>query len=134
MLSRISGLRDGRDIAVLAADLSARHAPIGTDHTDTVAVQDQPADMAGDGIDIVLETPGGLVEAVECIVGIVREKYERVGVIVPGCAKSASTVLAMAGDEILMGRASSLARSTGRFRRPAACGFPRARFSRASKR
>ena len=64
--------------------------------------------MAGDGIDIVLETPGGLGEAVEYIVRIVREKYERVGVIVPGCAKSAGTILAMAGDEILMGRASSL--------------------------
>ena len=60
MLSRISGLRDGRDIAVLAADLSARHAPIGIDHADIAAVQDQLADMAGDGIDIVLETPGGL--------------------------------------------------------------------------
>ena len=38
MLSRISGLRGGRDIAVFAADLSARHAPIGIDHTDIAAV------------------------------------------------------------------------------------------------
>ena len=108
VLTRISELRGGRDILVFAADISARHAPIGIDHTDIAAVQDQLANMAGDSIDIVLETPGGLGEVVEDIVKIVREKYERVGMIVPGHAKSAGTILAMAGDEILMGRASSL--------------------------
>ena len=108
MLTRISELRGGRDIVVFAADISARHAPIGIDYTDIVAVQDQLANMAGDSIDIVLETPGGLGEVVEDIVKIVREKYERVGMIVPGYAKSAGTIFAMAGDEILMGRASSL--------------------------
>ena len=108
MLSRISEIRGGRDIMVFASDLSASRAPIGIDCTDILAVQDQLANLAGNSIDIVLETPGGLGEAVEDIVKIVREKYENVGVIVPGYAKGAGTIFAMAGDEILMGRASSL--------------------------
>ena len=38
VLSRISGLRGGRDIAGFAADLSAPHAPIGIDYTGMAAV------------------------------------------------------------------------------------------------
>lgn len=108
MLSRISEIRGGRDIMVIASDLSALRAPIGIDHADIVAVQDQLANMAGKSIDIVLEAPGGLGDAVEDIVKIVREKYESVSMIVPGYAKGVGTIFAMAGDEILMGRASSL--------------------------
>lgn len=108
MLTRISEIRGGRDIMVFASDLSAPRAPIGIDHTDILAVQDQLANMAGNGIDIVLETPGGLGGAVEDIVKIVREKYESVGMIIPGYAKGAGTIFAMAGDELLMGRTSSL--------------------------
>ena len=108
MLSRISEIRGGRDIMVIASDLSASRAPIGIDYTDILAVQDQLANMAGNSIDVVLETPGGLGDAVEDIVNIVREKYESVGMIVPGYAKGAGTIFAMAGDELLMGRASSL--------------------------
>lgn len=108
MLSRISRMRGGRDIMVFAADISAPHAPIGIDYTDIPAVQDQLENMGGDGIDIVLETPGGLGSAVEGIVKRVRKKYESVGMIIPGYAKGTGTVFAMAGDEILMGSASSL--------------------------
>lgn len=109
MLARISELRGGRDILAFAADLSAPPAtPIAIDRTDILAVQDQLENMSGDGIDIVLETPGGLGEAVENIVKLVRAKYQSVGMIVPGYAKSAGTIFAMAGDEILTGRSSSL--------------------------
>lgn len=109
MLARISELRGGRDILVFAADLSAPPAtPIAIDYTDILAVQDQLENMSGDGIDIVLETPGGLGEVVEDIVKLIHAKYQSVGMIVPGYAKSAGTIFAMAGDEILMGRSSSL--------------------------
>ena len=109
MLARISELRGGRDILAFTADLSAPAAtPVMIDHTDIPAVQDQLEGMSGDGIDIVLETPGGLGEVVEDIVKLIRARYESVGMIVPGCAKGAGTIFAMAGDEILMGRSSSL--------------------------
>ncbi len=64
--------------------------------------------MNGDSIDIILETPGGFAEVVEDLVKLVRNKYEKVGIIIPGYAKSAGTIFAMAGDEILMGSISAL--------------------------
>ena len=116
MLCRISKMRGGRDILVFAADISASHAPTGIDYTDIIAVQDQLANMDGNNIDIVLETPGGFGAVVEDVVKLVREKYESVGMIVPCYAKSAGAVFAMAGDEILMGRASSLGPIDGQIR------------------
>jgi len=108
MLSKISRLRGNRDVLVLASDFSKVEAPIAIDYTDLLAVQDQLENLSGDAIDIVLETPGGMGEVVEDIVGLIRSKYEKVGMIIPGYAKSAGTILAMAGDEILMGMGSAL--------------------------
>jgi hypothetical protein len=62
----------------------------------------------GKAIDVILETPGGSGEVAEDVVRILRGRYEEVAFIVPGCAKSAGTIIAMAGDEILMGNISSL--------------------------
>ena len=108
MLRRISDIRGGRDILVFAANLSRPSSPIGMDYTDILAFQDQLENMSGDRIDIVLETPGGLGEVAEDLAKIVRRRYKTVGMIIPGYAKSAGTIFAMAGDEILMGHASSL--------------------------
>jgi hypothetical protein len=106
-LSRISSLRDNRDILVIASDL-LKNAPVAIDYSDLLAVQDQLRNLSHNEIDIILETPGGLAEVVEDIVRLVRNKYEKVGIIVPGYAKSAGTIFAMAGDEILMGPTSAL--------------------------
>ena len=70
--------------------------------------QDQISNLSGTRIDIILETPGGSGEIVEDIVKLLRSKYESIGVIVPGVAKSAGTIFAMGGDEILMEPASAL--------------------------
>ena len=108
MLSRISQLRNNRDVLVFASDFSKNGAPIGIEYADLLAIQDQLENMSGEAIDIVLETPGGIGEVVEDIVGMIRQRYETVGMIIPGYAKSAGTIFAMAGDEILMGEVSSL--------------------------
>lgn len=108
MLSEISSLRGGRDILVIASSLSSPNAPTGIDYTDLLPVQDQLENLSGGAIDIILETPGGIGEIVEDIVKSIRHRYDTVGMIVPGHAKSAGTILAMAGDEILMGDGSSL--------------------------
>lgn len=42
------------------------------------------------------------------MVHLVRSKYNNVGIIIPGTAKSAGTIFAMAGNEILMGNSSAL--------------------------
>jgi ClpP class serine protease len=42
------------------------------------------------------------------MVRLLRNKYEHIGIIIPGTAKSAGTIFSMAGDEILMGVTSAL--------------------------
>ena len=106
-LARISQLR-GRDILVYASDISKAGAPISIVYADLLPFQDQLSQICTPDIDIILETPGGYAEVVEDMVNLVRSKFQRVGVIIPGSAKSAGTIFAMAGDEILMGEASSL--------------------------
>lgn len=64
--------------------------------------------ISGDEIDIILETPGGFAEVVEDLVRLIRSRFNKVGIIVPGMAKSAGTIFTMAADEILMGATSAL--------------------------
>jgi hypothetical protein len=53
-------------------------------------------------LDIILHTPGGISEAVEGIVKVIRPKFDPVRFIIPHYAKSAGTILALSGNEILM--------------------------------
>jgi ClpP class serine protease len=69
---------------------------------------DQLSNLKGKGLDLLLETPGGSGEVAEDLVKAMRGQYEDVAVIVPGYAKSAGTIMAMAADEILMGPHSGL--------------------------
>lgn len=108
-LKKISQLRGGRDIIVYASDvINKGGAPISIDFSDILIFQDQLSNLKGSSIDIILETPGGIAEAVEDMVRLVRNRYEHIGIIIPGTAKSAGTIWAMAGDEILMGESSTL--------------------------
>jgi ribosomal protein L44E len=108
-LIQISKLRGGRDLLVYASDLTNKtQAPISIDYSDILPFKDQVTNLTGKSIDIIVETPGGIAEVVEDIVHLIRSKYDDVGIIIPGTAKSAGTILAMAGNEILMGTSSSL--------------------------
>lgn len=107
-LKRISKLRKNRDILVYAADLAVSNAPTSIEYDDLLPINDQLANLTGNKIDIILETPGGSGEVVEDIVRLIRGRYEDVAIIIPGWAKSAGTILAMAGDEILMEPVSAL--------------------------
>lgn len=60
------------------------------------------------GLDIILHSPGGQVEAADAIVQYLRSKFDDIRVIVPHAAMSAATMLACASDRILMGRHSFL--------------------------
>lgn len=107
-LKRISSIRDNRDILVYAVDQTRGDPRISIDYSDIVPFNDQLANLNGKNIDIILETPGGQAEVVEDIVRRIRSKYESVAIIIPGWSKSAGTIFAMAGDEILMGNSSAL--------------------------
>lgn len=110
-LLRISAARGGRDVIVYAADLTQRQGVInGMEYADILPFHDQLASLPNKTreIDIIIETPGGIAEVAEQLVGMVRARYDRVGMIVPGWAKSAGTIFVMSGDEILMGETSAL--------------------------
>ncbi|MBI5021894.1 MAG: Clp protease ClpP [Ignavibacteriales bacterium] len=107
-LKEISKERGGRDIIVIAADLNKPNAPTSINYSDLLPVTDQLSNLKGSLIDVVLETPGGYGEVAEDIVKLLHEKYNDVAIIIPGYAKSAGTIIAMAGDEILMDGMSSL--------------------------
>lgn len=107
-LSRISKLRGGRSILTYAAAMKKGNAPIIIDYDDRKHFFDQISNLKGDKIDIILETPGGFAEIVEDLVEYTRSIFSSVAIIVPGYAKSAGTIMAMAGDEILMDSTSAL--------------------------
>ena len=106
-LKRISKIRQ-RDIIVYAGDSSKGNAPISILPPDLLPFKDQLTYIKTNEVDIILESPGGIAETVEDMVELIRSKHERLGVIIPGMAKSAGTIFSMAGDEILMGDASAL--------------------------
>ncbi len=110
-LARISELRGGRDVLVYAADMDKPNTPpawLAIAYSDLVPFHDQLSNLQGSKLDLILETGGGAGEVAEDIVRSLHNKYEDVAVIVPGWAKSAGTIIAMAGDEILMEPASAL--------------------------
>ena len=53
-------------------------------------------------ITVILETAGGFIEVTQRIAQTLRHSYRVVDFIIPNCAYSAGTVLAMSGDEIYM--------------------------------
>jgi hypothetical protein len=106
-LSIIAQSRGGRAILTFAAAM-AKDAPIAIDYDDRVPILDQISNLKGDKIDVILETPGGSAEIVEDIVEHIRNRFAEVAMIIPGYAKSAGTIMVMAGDEILMEPASAL--------------------------
>jgi hypothetical protein len=53
-------------------------------------------------LDVMLHSPGGSPTATESIVTLLRNKFAPIRFIVPDVAKSAATMLAMSGNEVLM--------------------------------
>ena len=104
-LGRIAALRE-RCVLVMAADFRSRLAGLTAD--DLLPIDDQLSNLQGDALDLVLETPGGSGEAAEDIVRLIRRKFSSVGIVVPGTAKSAGTIMAMSGNDILMSHESAL--------------------------
>jgi len=62
----------------------------------------------GSGLDILLHSPGGSAEATESIVEILRARFSNIRFIVPNVAKSAATMMAMSGEQLLLDECSEL--------------------------
>ncbi len=58
--------------------------------------------IKGKKLDILLHSPGGLADATEALVRMLRRQFDDIRFIVPAFAKSAATMFAMSGNEILM--------------------------------
>lgn len=59
-------------------------------------------------LDVLLYSPGGSAEAAESIVALLRARFSHIRFFVPGIAKSAATMLAMSGDELVLDELSEL--------------------------
>lgn len=64
--------------------------------------------LTGDGLDLVLHSPGGSAEATESIVKYIRSKFSDVRVFIPHAAMSAATILACSANRTAMGKHSFL--------------------------
>ncbi|MBM4175825.1 MAG: serine protease [Ignavibacteria bacterium] len=62
--------------------------------------------LKGDKLDLILHTGGGSAEATDAIVTYIRQKFIDIRVIIPQAAMSAGTMLALAADEMIMGKHS----------------------------
>lgn len=75
---------------------------------DCYAIRDLLSNKESKKLDFYIETPGGRGEAAEEIVRFTRERFSDVNFVISGEAKSAGTILALSGDEILMTNSGSL--------------------------
>lgn len=72
------------------------------DQSDKIGFHSMLEALDGPKLDILIHSPGGFAEATETIVEEVRHKFGYVRFIIPSYAKSAATMMAMSGDEILI--------------------------------
>ena len=101
-LKEISHCR-GRESLTYAADLNLANSDSSIDYADLQCFHDQATSLPKDiAVDFILETPGGDGHVAEDMVNILHNRFTDVGIIVPGTAKSAGTIIAMSADEILM--------------------------------
>jgi len=72
------------------------------DFADIKAFETASDQLPAGPLDVILHTPGGIAEAVEGIVRVLRPKFNPVRFIITHIAKSAGTMLALSGNEILL--------------------------------
>ena len=77
-------------------------------HSDVLAVRSAIADEAGEHLDVIVSSPGGDVEAAYLVARELRRRFEHLTVFVPLRAKSAATLLCLAGDELVLGSLGEL--------------------------
>lgn len=61
-----------------------------------------------DEVDILIHSPGGVAEATERIVSLLRNRFTNVCFLVPHSAYSAATMLALSGNEIILHPSATL--------------------------
>lgn len=62
--------------------------------------------LTGDGLDLILHSPGGSAEVTESLVMYLRSKFRDIRVLIPHAAMSAATMFSCAADRLVMGKHS----------------------------
>lgn len=98
-----------RDIIVYYADWMRGPRPnTSIDLGDMQGMMEVFHGLTGPNLDLVIHSPGGSGEAARSIVQYLRTKFDDIRVFVPLAAMSAATMIALAGDKIVMGKHSQL--------------------------
>lgn len=72
------------------------------DENDICDLRDILTRIQGEAIDVLIISNGGIPEAAERIVSLLRPRFQQLRWIVPANAYSATTLLCLSGDEIIM--------------------------------
>ena len=104
----------GIPLIVYAADFtdgfraSRNSQGIQIDSQDKTGFLQATSDIESGPLDVLLHSPGGSPTATESIVHLLRSRFDPIRFIVPHTAKSAATMLALSGNEVLLGEAAEL--------------------------
>src|SRR5437867_336293 len=98
----------GRPVVVYAANFNQPNIPNSTDNTDITPFSELTRTVPGKSLDVLLHSPGGLAEAAERIVCLLRGRFESVRFVILHSAFSAATMLAMSGDQLVLDDTSAL--------------------------
>lgn len=106
LIKDIEGITKRRLIVYFA---NIAHPSAGISASDVAPFQDLLLDCNnGDPIDLLLQTPGGDVDAAEKLVVMLRARTKSFRLIVTDRAKSAGTLIATASDRVIMSATSEL--------------------------
>jgi hypothetical protein len=100
-----------RDTIIYASRWTSGDVPpnlVSINDEDVQAFMEALSGLRNDNLDLILHTGGGSAEAADAIVSYLRQKYKNIRIIIPQAAMSAGTMLACAGDTIVMGKQSSI--------------------------
>ena len=112
----------GTPLIVYAADFSNEDravqygAGVQIELDDKTGFLQALSDIQNGPLDVVLHSPGGSATATESIVNLLRSRFDPIRFIVPHTAKSAATMLALSGDEVLLGEVGELGPIDPQFR------------------
>jgi hypothetical protein len=93
----------GRPLAVYFSQLDQE-----INHTDPDDLSEILLGIKHTEVDLLIQTPGGNIDATEKIISILNYRFKHYRVIVPSWAKSAGTVIALSSNEIVLGVNSEL--------------------------
>lgn len=101
--------QSGKNLFIYCADIAKRQIrEISIDQDDYIMIHDLLVDKPYSELDFYIETPGGSGSTAEDIVKFLRSKFNSLRFVISGESKSAGTIIAMSGDEIMMTETGAL--------------------------